>query len=137
MTDVHGIICLLRLSTSVVQIVKNNSIEGCKRAEVAVIYTPFLNLHKDPQTMQAGAVAYHDRKQVKRVMVKKNRELTKKLEKTKSADTAVDHVKLRRIRDNAEMKLKKKFYKEEMQRKKSSGEKKQRRGIRKELRSTV
>ena len=52
-------------------------------------------------------------------MVKKNRELTKKLEKTKSVDTAVDHVKLRRIRDNAEMKLKKKFYKEEMQRKKA------------------
>ena len=101
------------------QIVKNNSIEGCKRAEVAVIYTPFLNLHKDPQTMQAGAVAYHDRKKVKRVMVQKNRELTKKLEKTKSVDTAVDHVKLRRIRDDAEMKLKKKFYKAEMQKKKA------------------
>ena len=45
--------------------------------------------------------------------------MTKKLEKTKSVDTAVDHVKLRRIRDDAEMKLKKKFYKAEMQKKKA------------------
>ena len=81
--------------------------------------------------MQAGAVAYHDRKKVKRVMVKKNRELTKKLEKTKSVDTAVDHVKLRRIRDNAEMKLKKKFYKEEMQRKKLSRKKTKKRHMQK------
>ena len=97
------------------QIVKNNSIEGCERAEVAVIYTPFPNLHKDPQTMQVGAVAYHDRKKVKRVMVKKNRELVKKLEKTKSADTAVDHAKERTRRDEEETRRNKKAFKKAKQ----------------------
>jgi len=90
------------------QIVKHNSIEGCKKAECSVIYTPFPNLHKDRQTMQDGAVSYHDPKKVKVVMVQKNKELIKKLEKTKSADTAVDWYTERRVRDEEETKRLKK-----------------------------
>ncbi len=72
------------------QLVKNNSIEGCKKKECWVVITPFPNLHKDTNTMQTGAVSFHDEKQRRRVRVEKDRELVKKIEKTKSADTSVD-----------------------------------------------
>ena len=48
-------------------------------------------------------------------MVKKNKELVKKPEKTKSADTAVDHVKERRRRDEEETKRRKKAFKKAKQ----------------------
>ena len=44
----------------IVKIIPSRDVKGLKLQS----YTPFLNLHKYPQTMQAGAVAYHDRKKV-------------------------------------------------------------------------
>lgn len=72
------------------QLVKNNSIEGCKKKECWVIYTPFTNLHKDPNTMQTGAVSFHDGSLRRRVRVEKDKELVKRIEKTKSEDTDTD-----------------------------------------------
>ena len=65
------------------QLVKNNSIEGCKKKECWVIYTPFPNLHKDTNTMQAGAVSFHKESLRKRVLVEKDRELVRACERTK------------------------------------------------------
>ena len=42
------------------QLVKANSIEGCKKASCMVVYTPWANLHKDETRMQAGAVGFHN-----------------------------------------------------------------------------
>ena len=53
------------------QLVKNNSIDGCKKKEIWVIYTPFPNLHKDPNTMVTGAVSFHKESLRKRVLVEK------------------------------------------------------------------
>ena len=65
------------------QLVKNNSIEGCKKKECWVIYTPFPNLHKDTNTMQTGAVSFHKESLRKRVLVEKDRELVRTCERTK------------------------------------------------------
>ena len=65
------------------QLVKTNSIEGCKKKECFVIYTPFTNLHKDTNTMQTGAVSFHEEALRIRVRVEKDSELVKKIEKTK------------------------------------------------------
>ena len=66
------------------QLVKANSIEGCKKASVRVVYTPWANLHKDSQTMQTGAVGFHDPKLRRYRTVTKNRETVKRLEKSKA-----------------------------------------------------
>ena len=43
------------------QLTKDNSIEGCKKSEVVVIYTWASNLLKN-DTMETGAVSFHNRK---------------------------------------------------------------------------
>ncbi len=63
-------------------LVKANSIQGCKRNEVTVIYTPWANLHKTSD-MVDGAVGYHDSRNVKRIKAKKDGPLVNKLTKTK------------------------------------------------------
>ncbi len=40
------------------QLVKENSIEGCKKASVTIIYTPWANLRKDG-SMAVGQVSFH------------------------------------------------------------------------------
>jgi hypothetical protein len=65
------------------QLVKNNSIDGCKKKECWVIYTPFPNLHKDTNTMQTGAVSFHKESLRLRVLVEKDRELVRSIERTK------------------------------------------------------
>lgn len=77
------------------QLVKNNSIEGCKKKECFVIYTPFSNLHKDTNTMQTGAVSFHDESLRRRVRVEKDRELVKKIEKTKEDQGDLDFAALK------------------------------------------
>ena len=88
------------------QLVKANSIEGCKKSEVFVIYTPFPNLHKDTQRMEVGAVSMHDRKQVIRVKVEKDRDAVKRLEKTR-VETRPDLAKELADRNAAEIRDKK------------------------------
>lgn len=64
-------------------LVKANSIEGCKKAEVDVVYTPHGNLRKDAH-MDVGQVGFFDNKQVTKVgHVKKNNDVVNRLNKTK------------------------------------------------------
>ena len=65
------------------QLVKANSIEGCKRASVMVVWTPWANLHKDETCMQAGAVGFHDSKLRRLRRIDKDKSIVKKLEKTR------------------------------------------------------
>eukprot|EP00629_Pelagomonadales_sp_RCC1024_P009311 CAMPEP_0119287922 /NCGR_PEP_ID=MMETSP1329-20130426/36403_1 /TAXON_ID=114041 /ORGANISM="Genus nov. species nov., Strain RCC1024" /LENGTH=210 /DNA_ID=CAMNT_0007288699 /DNA_START=186 /DNA_END=814 /DNA_ORIENTATION=- len=65
------------------QLVKANSIEGCKKSSVVVVYTPWANLHKDETTMQTGAVGFHDSKCRVLRRVDKDRAAVKRLEKTR------------------------------------------------------
>merc|ERR1711934_876327 len=86
---------------------KNNSIDGSKASEIDVVYTPWENLDKR-QDMDVGTIGYHD--QSRRVIVKKvkkEREIAKRIEKTKSEDTAVDFKREKEQRDRQEIAEKK------------------------------
>ncbi|KAJ4517699.1 hypothetical protein HRR78_003537 [Exophiala dermatitidis] len=50
------------------QLTKANSIEGNKKDNVTIIYTPWSNLRKDA-SMATGQVSFHDPKKVKKVHV--------------------------------------------------------------------
>jgi len=64
-------------------LVKANSIEGSKKSEVDVVYTPWTNLRKESH-MEVGQIGFFDNKQVTKVgHVKKNNEVVNKLNKTK------------------------------------------------------
>ncbi|KAI9756409.1 MAG: hypothetical protein M1815_003670 [Lichina confinis] len=65
------------------QLTKANSIEGNKKDNVTVIYTPWSNLHKDG-SMAVGQVGFADPKKVKRVLVKQRENpIVNRLNKTK------------------------------------------------------
>jgi hypothetical protein len=64
------------------QLVKANSIEGCKMREVYVIYTRWRNLHKT-RDMEVGAIGFHDRSKVKRIRVEKDNAIVNRINKTK------------------------------------------------------
>ncbi|KAI8371405.1 uncharacterized protein BYT42DRAFT_580117 [Radiomyces spectabilis] len=65
------------------QLVKANSIEGNKRNNITVIYTPWDNLKKTPG-METGQVTFHNQKKVKRVYVEKRENaIVNRLNKTK------------------------------------------------------
>jgi hypothetical protein len=65
-----------------VQLVKANSIEGCKLKEVFVVYTRWKNLNKT-SSMEVGAIGYHDSSKVKRIKVVKDQSIVNRLTKTK------------------------------------------------------
>ncbi|CDW78678.1 UNKNOWN [Stylonychia lemnae] len=58
------------------QLTKDNSIEGCKKGEVVVIYTWASNLLKN-DTMETGAVSFHNRKLIVSQNVEKDKEILK------------------------------------------------------------
>lgn len=65
------------------QLVKANSIQGCKMNNINVVYTPWANLRKTAD-MDVGQIGFHRQKDVKSVMVeKKVNEILNRLEKTK------------------------------------------------------
>jgi len=64
------------------QLVKANSIEGCKLREVYVVYTRWRNLNKT-HDMEIGAIGYHDKTKVKRINVIKDQTIVNKINKTK------------------------------------------------------
>lgn len=65
-------------------LVKGNSIEGGKRSEVDIVWSPFSNMRKDQQTMETGTVGFKDEKQCFYVKnCPKNRDDLKRLEKTR------------------------------------------------------
>lgn len=85
------------------QLVKANSIEGCKMREVTVskyrkvyslflilmamhffytVYTRWRNLHKT-SSMEVGAIGFHDSSKVKRIRVEKDNSIVNRINKTK------------------------------------------------------
>ncbi|KAG9690394.1 DUF814-domain-containing protein, partial [Aureobasidium melanogenum] len=65
------------------QLTKANSIEGNKKDNITVIYTPWSNLKKDG-SMATGQVGFKDQKKVKRVYVaKRENPIVNRLNKTK------------------------------------------------------
>ncbi|WWC89929.1 uncharacterized protein L201_004858 [Kwoniella dendrophila CBS 6074] len=72
------------------QLVKANSIEGNKKDNITVIYTPFTNLKKSGD-MAVGQVSFHSDKLVKRVHVpSRDNAIVNRLNKTKIVK-GVDH----------------------------------------------
>lgn len=66
------------------QLTKHNSIEGSKQTEVSIVYTPASNLKKTA-SMDTGQVGFKQQTKVKYVAnVKKDKNIIKKLEKTKA-----------------------------------------------------
>ncbi|CAI5442435.1 unnamed protein product [Caenorhabditis angaria] len=71
------------LLTDCCQLVKQNSIEGCKLNNVAIVYTMWSNLKKTGD-MAVGQVGFFNNKAVKHTVVeKKCNEIVNRLEKTK------------------------------------------------------
>nr|GAT51003.1 predicted protein [Mycena chlorophos]GAT51005.1 predicted protein [Mycena chlorophos] len=78
------------LLTDCAQLVKANSIEGNKKDNLTIIYTPADNLKKTGD-MAVGQVSFHNDKRVKRVHVpKRENPIVNRLNKTK-VERVVDH----------------------------------------------
>ncbi|KJA17437.1 hypothetical protein HYPSUDRAFT_46379 [Hypholoma sublateritium FD-334 SS-4] len=78
------------LLTDCAQLVKANSIEGNKKDNLTVIYTPADNLKKTGD-MAVGQVSFHNDKKVKRVyVIKRENAIVNRLNKTKE-ERVVDH----------------------------------------------
>ncbi|GMI26518.1 hypothetical protein TeGR_g9482, partial [Tetraparma gracilis] len=76
------------------QLVKNNSIAGCKLAATQVVYCFHSNLEKQLQGMDVGTVGFKDRKKCRFRKVTKDKGIVKRLEKSKAlADWDYDAVK--------------------------------------------
>ncbi|CAI6332568.1 unnamed protein product [Periconia digitata] len=71
------------LLTDCAQLTKANSIEGNKKDNITIVYTPWSNLKKDG-SMAVGQVGFKDQKKVKRVHVEKRENpIVNRLNKTK------------------------------------------------------
>jgi len=71
------------LLADLAQLTKANSIEGNKKDNVAVVYTPWANLRKDG-SMTVGQVSFHDQRNVRRVHVaQRENVIVNRLNKTK------------------------------------------------------
>ncbi|KAH8687822.1 hypothetical protein BGZ60DRAFT_394581 [Tricladium varicosporioides] len=69
--------------TDLAQLTKANSIEGNKKDNVTIIYTPWSNLKKDG-SMAVGQVSFKDNKKVKRILVpQRENPIVNRLNKTK------------------------------------------------------
>lgn len=64
------------------QLTKANSIEGCKKKGVMVMYTWARNLLKTAD-MAVGAVTFHDQNDVRRVHTEKDNTIVNRVMKTK------------------------------------------------------
>eukprot|EP00049_Salpingoeca_infusionum_P018236 m.356353 g.356353 ORF g.356353 m.356353 type:complete len:212 (+) comp17517_c0_seq1:213-848(+) len=65
------------------QLVKANSIEGCKKSNVSIVYTPWSNLKKTSD-MAVGQVSFHKSRLVKKFLVeKKDTAIIKRITKTR------------------------------------------------------
>ena len=71
------------------QIVKHNSISGCKLASTKIVYTPWSNLKKTFE-MDSGTVTYHNTKLCRYSRCDKDRQRVKELEITKTERANVD-----------------------------------------------
>lgn len=65
------------------QLCKANSIDGCKKANLSIVYTPWSNLKKTAG-MAVGQIGFHNSKKVKKFLVeKKINAIVNRLNKTK------------------------------------------------------
>mmetsp|Transcript_36092 Transcript_36092/g.52914 ORF Transcript_36092/g.52914 Transcript_36092/m.52914 type:complete len:217 (+) Transcript_36092:53-703(+) len=64
-------------------LVKANSIEGCKRKTVSIVYTRWKNLKKTSDMVE-GQVGYHRPQNVKKINVEKDNAIVNALNKTKT-----------------------------------------------------
>jgi len=72
----------LQVIEEMCQLVKNNSIAGCKAASVSVVYTPWSNLRKE-SGMKEGQVGFHDSSYRKLRLTEKDKGAVKTLEATR------------------------------------------------------
>jgi len=63
-------------------LVKANSIEGCKKPSVKIVYTPWTNLKKRGD-MDIGQIGFHDTRQLKFMHIEKRNEIVNRLNRTK------------------------------------------------------
>jgi len=97
------------------QLVKHNSISGCKLPTVSVVYTPWSNLKKT-QGMEVGQVGFHDESLVIKYKVqKKLPQVVKNLLKSKEEKDDVDLKALFDARDG-ELRREERIKKEEAKR---------------------
>ncbi|EFW98713.1 duf814 domain containing protein [Grosmannia clavigera kw1407] len=102
------------LVTDLAQLTKANSIEGNKKDNITVIYTPWSNLKKDG-SMAAGQVSFKDHKKVKRVFVaQRENAIINRLNKTK----VEKHPDLREEREDHQRELRKRDQTAQLERKK-------------------
>lgn len=96
------------------QLTKANSIEGNKKNNITVIYTPWSNLKKDG-SMAVGQVGFKDNKKVKRIhVVERENPIINRLNKTK----VEKHPDLRQEREDRQRELRKKDRVAQQERKK-------------------
>ncbi|XP_071835751.1 coiled-coil domain-containing protein 25-like [Apostichopus japonicus] len=106
------------------QLVKANSIQGCKINNVGVVYTPWANLKKTGD-MAIGQVGFHRHKEVRTIKVeKKIGDIVNRLNKTKEV-REVDVKEEREKRDRREREDQKKVKKEEKKQEKLAMKQKQ------------
>ncbi|GAP88990.2 putative coiled-coil domain-containing protein 25 [Rosellinia necatrix] len=78
------------LVTDLAQLTKANSIEGNKKDNITVIYTPWANLKKDG-SMAVGQVSFKDPRKVKRILVpQRENAIVNRLNKTRVEKTQPD-----------------------------------------------
>eukprot|EP00928_Gymnodinium_smaydae_P061790 TRINITY_DN45791_c0_g1_i1.p1 TRINITY_DN45791_c0_g1~~TRINITY_DN45791_c0_g1_i1.p1 ORF type:complete len:233 (+),score=88.34 TRINITY_DN45791_c0_g1_i1:68-766(+) len=110
------------IKNEMAQLVKENSIEGCKASSCDIVYTPFLNLKKEDR-MDAGQVGFKDANV--RVLIKnveKDKEIVKRIEKTR-VERKVDLAKERQERDAEERARRRKFLDEQKAKEKAEAAK--------------
>ncbi|KAK7978309.1 Coiled-coil domain-containing protein 25 [Apiospora saccharicola] len=102
------------LVTDLAQLTKANSIEGNKKDNVTIIYTPWSNLKKDG-SMAVGQVSFKDPRKVKRILVpERENAIVNRLNKTKVErhpdlrQEKEDRQKELRKRDNSALQARKK-----------------------------
>lgn len=104
------------------QLVKANSIQGCKLSNLDVVYTPWSNLKKTAG-MEVGQVGFHRQKEVRTIKVEKKNEIVNRLNKTK-VEKKPDLRTEREERDRRERETQKEKLREEKQKEKEEEEKK-------------
>ncbi|KAK0634916.1 coiled-coil domain-containing protein 25 [Bombardia bombarda] len=102
------------LLTDLGQLTKANSIEGNKKDNITVIYTPWSNLKKDG-SMAAGQVSFKDQRKVKKILVpQRENVIVNRLNKTK----VEKHPDLKQEKDDRLRALRKKDQAAQLERKK-------------------
>ncbi|KAK0674718.1 hypothetical protein QBC41DRAFT_309410 [Cercophora samala] len=102
------------LLTDLGQLTKANSIEGNKKDNITIIYTPWSNLKKDG-SMAVGQVSFKDQKKVKRILIpQRENPIVNRLNKTK----VEKHPDLRQEKEDRLKELRKRDHNAFMARKK-------------------